>query len=75
MVSTESAYPYVFEQAFQAKNSSTWLCLVGNVKKWKSGPVFLNTRIKGEELRLEAQLSERSGDGFIIYFQWNKSEV
>jgi len=71
----EPVDPADYEQAFQAKNSSTWLCLVGNVKKWKSGPVFLHTRIKGEELRLEAQLKERSGDGFIISFQWNQSGV
>ena len=68
----EPVDPADYEQAFQAKNSSTWLCLVGNVKKWKSGPVFLHTRIKGEELRLEAQLKERSGDGFIISFQWKQ---
>jgi S-adenosylmethionine:tRNA ribosyltransferase-isomerase len=71
----EPVAPADYEQAFQATTSSTWLCLVGNVKKWKSGPVFLHTRIKGEELRLEAQLKERSGDGFIISFQWNQSGV
>jgi len=67
--------PADYEQAFQARNSTTWLCLVGNVKKWKGGPIFLNTRIKGEELKLEAQLEERSGDGFIISFQWKQSGV
>lgn len=67
--------PADYEQAFQARTSATWLCLVGNVKKWKGGPIFLNTRIKGEELKLEAQLEERSGDGFIISFQWKQSEV
>ena len=67
--------PADYEQAFQARNSATWLCLVGNVKKWKGGPIFLNTRIKGEELKLEAQLEERSGDGFIILFQWKQSGV
>ncbi len=67
--------PADYEQAFQAESSATWLCLVGNAKKWKSGPVYLHTRIKGEELRLEAQLKERSGDGFIISFHWNQSGV
>jgi S-adenosylmethionine:tRNA ribosyltransferase-isomerase len=43
---------------------------VGNAKKWKSGAVFLHTVVKGEELRLEARLKERSGDGFIITFHW-----
>ncbi len=62
--------PADYELAFQAKDRVTWLCLVGNAKKWKSGPVFLHTRIKGVELILEAELKERSGDGFIISFHW-----
>jgi S-adenosylmethionine:tRNA ribosyltransferase-isomerase len=64
--------PSDYEQAFQAKNSVTWLCLVGNVKKWKSGSIFLNTFINGEEIRLEAKLEERSGEGFIISFHWKQ---
>ena len=71
----EPIAPADYEQAFQARNSATWLCLVGNVKKWKGGPIFLNTHIKGEELKLEAHLEERSGDGFIISFQWKQSGV
>jgi len=65
--------PADYEQAFQAKARATWLCLVGNAKKWKSGPVFLHSRIGDEELMLEAHLQERSGDGFIISFQWSNS--
>jgi len=67
--------PADYEQAFQADGSATWRCLVGNVKKWKGGPIFLKTHIRGEELKLEAQLEERSGDGFIIRFQWKQSGV
>ena len=64
--------PSDYEQAFQAKKSVTWLCLVGNVKKWKSGSIFLNTCINGEEIRLGATLEERSGEGFIITFHWKQ---
>ena len=63
--------PADYALAFQAEEKATWHCLVGNVKKWKSGPIFLNTHIKGEELKLEAQIEERSGEGFIISFHWN----
>lgn len=62
--------PSDYELAFQAEARVTWFCLVGNAKKWKSGPVFLHTRIKGEDVTLEARLKERSGDGFIISFHW-----
>jgi len=71
----EPICPADYEQAFQAEGSATWRCLVGNVKKWKGGPIFLNTRIGGEELKLEAHLEDRSGDGFIIRFQWKLNGV
>ena len=65
--------PADYELAFQAENRATWQCLVGNAKKWKGGPVFLSTRIRDEEVMLEAQLLERKGDGFIISFRWSNS--
>jgi len=67
--------PADYEQAFQAENKATWLCLVGNVKKWKSGPVSLNTRIRDVEVKLEASLIERCKDGFKVSFQWDQSGI
>jgi len=67
----EPVDPADYELAFQAEAKATWLCLVGNAKKWKSGPVYLHTRIRDEEVKLEAFLKERSGDGFIISFRWS----
>ncbi|MEA3460990.1 MAG: S-adenosylmethionine:tRNA ribosyltransferase-isomerase [Bacteroidota bacterium] len=67
----EPVGPADYELAFQAEAKVTWLCLVGNAKKWKSGPVCLHTRIRDEEIVLEAILMERSGDGFIISFRWS----
>jgi len=62
--------PADYERAFQCEGTTTWICLVGNAKKWKDGPVFLHTRIGGKEIRLEAFLDERKGDAFVIRFQW-----
>jgi len=67
----EPVDPADYELAFQAEAKATWLCLVGNAKKWKSGPVYLHTRIRDEEIILKAILMERSGDGFIISFRWS----
>jgi len=63
--------PAAYEQAFQAEGSSTWHCLVGNVKKWKEGPLFLTTRINDAEIRMEARLLGRSGEGFHVEFRWD----
>jgi len=67
--------PADYEQAFQSREKATWFCLVGNVKKWKSGPVFLETSINGTDLKLEAHLKERSSDGFVVQFRWKNSEI
>lgn len=67
--------PADYEQAFQAKTTATWFCLVGNLKKWKKGSVSLKTEIKGVEVTLEAYLKERSGDGFAICFKWNHPDI
>jgi S-adenosylmethionine:tRNA ribosyltransferase-isomerase len=71
----EPIEPADYEQAFQAESSATWLCLVGNVKKWKTGPVSLTTRVNGNELQLEAFLKEKCKDGFMITFRWRQSGV
>ncbi len=67
--------PADYEQAFQAETTATWLCLVGNAKKWKSGPISLHTTINGAELKLQAYLIERSGEGFKVEFRWQQSGV
>lgn len=67
--------PADYELAFQAENRATWLCLVGNVKKWKAGPVSLKIRIKGTEIKLEAWLKERQGEGFLVQFIWQGSGI
>jgi len=67
--------PPDYEQVFQSNASVTWLCLVGNAKKWKSGPVYLEISMKGVEVKLEAILRQRSGDGFEITFQWQQAGI
>ena len=43
-----------------------WLCLVGNLKKWKSGTLFM----EHGGVRLEARLVEQQHDGYIVEFSW-----
>jgi len=67
--------PTDYELAFQAENLCSWHCLVGNVKKWKSAAIFLETRIRGRVLKLEASLVERRDDGFLVQFRWNSPGI
>jgi len=67
----EPVHPAAYEQAFRAEGACIWLCLVGNVKKWKKGPIFLSARVNEREIRMEAQLLKRSGEGFHVLFRWD----
>jgi len=67
----EPVNPAAYEQAFRAEGSCTWRCLVGNVKKWKKGSIFLTATVNDVVIRMEAQLLERSGEGFHVLFRWD----
>jgi S-adenosylmethionine:tRNA ribosyltransferase-isomerase len=71
----EPVDPADYELAFQAESTSTWTCLVGNAKKWKTGPVVLETCIHGKEFILEAYMKEKKADGYTIIFQWKQSGI
>ncbi|HER07858.1 MAG TPA: S-adenosylmethionine:tRNA ribosyltransferase-isomerase [Bacteroides sp.] len=69
----EPAEPADYRQSFQATAGCTWKCMVGNMKKWKEGPVFLHVTIAGENLTIEARLVTRSDEHALVRFRWNNN--
>jgi len=61
--------------AFQQQHSCTWKCLVGNARRWKTGPLELNSEIEGIPVQLTASLSERDETVFHIHFEWTPSHL
>jgi S-adenosylmethionine:tRNA ribosyltransferase-isomerase len=61
--------------AFQQRQNSTWKCLVGNARRWKSGPLELFSEIEGSPVKLVASLSERDETAFYIRFEWTPSHL
>ncbi len=70
----EPVDPPDYQQAFESARGCRWKCMVGNARKWKSGPVSLVTRVKGKETTLEACLEQRSGDSYVVRFGWNSAD-
>lgn len=66
--------PADYQRSFEATQACTWRCMVGNAKKWKSGPISLHTRIRGQELRVDASLMEVSGQSYVVRFQWDAQD-
>jgi S-adenosylmethionine:tRNA ribosyltransferase-isomerase len=67
--------PADYEMAFQREHRVTWYCLIGNAKKWKSGPVYLEIIIRGTQVSLEAWLIERRDEGFLVEFIWKEKGI
>lgn len=60
---------------FQQTEHSAWLCMVGNLKKWKEGPLHKEMTVKGKPLTLTANRGECYGTSHWIDFSWDNSEV
>ena len=54
----------------ESRQSVRFECLVGNLKRWKNHPLELEL---SSDLVLTVQKGERSGQGFIIDFNWTGS--
>lgn len=67
----EPVAPCDYQLIFQATQSCTWLCLVGNSKRWKQGPLTQEIEVDGKMVTLEANRGERRGNSFEIEFSWN----
>lgn len=60
--------------AMQQKGSCVWRCMVGNLKKWKGGFVFIQIPLKTNILTVYADKEERHDDTFSIKFSWTMEE-
>jgi S-adenosylmethionine:tRNA ribosyltransferase-isomerase len=71
--------PAEYYQAFQQTSESTWKCLVGNAKKWKSGPLYmevdLNTSRHKKTISLQAEKTGLDRDSFLIRFRWDPRDI
>lgn len=67
----EPVVPVDYELIFQTTDSCTWLCLVGNSKRWKQGSLEQLVTVDGKEITLRALRGNRRGNSFEISFEWD----
>lgn len=63
--------PADYERAFAVKGECEWSCIVGNLKKWKSGYIYIDFDYEGSAYRLRAEISERGEREHIVRFEWD----
>lgn len=67
----EPARPNDYALNFQQTGSCSWLCMIGNLKKWKEGTLHRTVEVKGRTLTLTATRGECKGTSHWIDFGWN----
>ncbi|MGL4852084.1 MAG: S-adenosylmethionine:tRNA ribosyltransferase-isomerase [Phocaeicola sp.] len=71
----EPIQPNDYVLSFQQTSSCSWLCMIGNLKKWKEGILTLKTVCKGMELTVTATRKECHGTSHWVDFSWDNPEV
>lgn len=67
----EPSHPSDYEQAFQAKGKCSWLCMIGNLKKWKTGTLTQQLAVNGEVVNLKATRGCECGTSYRVEFEWD----
>ncbi len=71
----EPIQPNDYVLNFQQTEHVAWLCMVGNLKKWKEGTLRREMTVKGKPLILTAERGECHGTSHWVNFRWNNPEV
>ena len=70
----EPAEPNDYALAFQQTGHCAWLCMIGNLKKWKEGTLRRRMEIDGEEVTLSATRGACHGTSHWIDFTWDNTK-
>lgn len=71
----EPSKPTDYELMFQARGACSWLCMIGNLKKWKEGPLNRVINIKGRDVTLAAIRRHEQGTSHWVDFSWDDESV
>ncbi len=64
----EPIEPSDYESSLSAKSGCIWKCMIGNLKKWKSGDLRLKVAFG---IAISAELLSSEGNTHIVHFTWS----
>ena len=67
--------PLDYQQSFATKGEVSWVCLVGNLKKWKEGALQREVTVQDRTVLLTAERIGEQGTGFEIRFTWDAPTI
>ena len=71
----EPGMPTDYELMFQTTGYCEWLCLIGNLKKWKEGILVKEFIYNGETVRIEATKKESIGTSHKVALKWDNPSL
>ena len=71
----EPIAPNDYVLSFQQTKKCSWLCMVGNLKKWKEGTLKREVEVKGKTITLSATRGECRGTSHWIDFEWDDDSL
>lgn len=77
----EPAAPTDYELMFQTRGECSWLCMVGNLKKWKEGSLVRNFDVAGSTINFKATMrrdiidAKSGGTNYWLDFAWDNPQV
>ena len=71
----EPIAPNDYVLSFQQTKKCSWLCMVGNLKKWKEGTLKREVEVKGKAITLSATRGECRGTSHWIDFEWDDDSL
>ena len=71
----EPAQPSDYELMFQSRGKCSWLCMIGNLKKWKDGALTCTFNINGHDVNLSAVRNDEVGTSHLVDFSWDDNDI
>ena len=70
----EPYLPNDYNLNFQQTETCSWLCMLGNAKKWKEGKLERELTINNQRVNLSAERGENIGTAHSITFSWDNDK-
>lgn len=67
--------PADYAQNFASTGGCSWICLVGNSKRWKEGELHSAIDINGTSVTLKAKRLSRHDSTSVVRFDWDNSGI
>ena len=67
--------PTDYAQSFAQPRSCSWICMVGNLKKWKEGALVKEIEVAGRVIQLSATRGETHDTGHVVTFEWGHDDI